>query len=73
MVHTGDDSLIPLIPLLTWTGFHILLMRFSDGPAGHVQFAGAAPDKPDRLFQEATIEVVVDEQSTSDSISVFST
>ncbi|CAE6914949.1 unnamed protein product [Symbiodinium sp. CCMP2592] len=73
MIHTGDDSLIPLIPFLTWTGFHILLMRFSDGPAGHVQFAGAAPDKPDRPFQEATIEVVVDEQSTSDSISVFST
>ncbi|CAE7339999.1 unnamed protein product, partial [Symbiodinium pilosum] len=68
---TDHDSLLPLIPFLLWTGLHVLLTRFSDGPAGYVQSAKSDDSEPS--FEEGVPEIVIDEQSTADSISVFST
>ena len=71
MIHTDHDSLLPLIPLVVWTGLHVVLTCFSDGPAVYVQAAKAGDSET--ALEEGTIEIAVDEQSTVDSISVFST
>ena len=72
MINTSNESLLPVLPFLIGTGLHILLSRFSDGPAGQVQSVGDKL-KAEPAFEEAALEVVVDEQSTADSISTFST